>query len=134
MTDADLETLLLAHDAPGPGLPCMMLDGRVSLLLFFPGERESPRRYGFQVPGEEDIRWRTADQFGHYRNGALVELAPRTPEPPDRAQVAALQGYRFKLREHALGLGPAPALPDALRGADGAPLPWVQARLAEPGR
>jgi hypothetical protein len=68
-------------NSDGPGAPCRMNDGATALLIFGPTDEQTKRedewRFGFQVPGEPDIRWRTADQIGRIGEG-LTDLVPIT--------------------------------------------------------
>ena len=59
-----------------PALPCRMRDGRVALLITGPRDEDVRNRnwkFGFQVPGENDIRWRQPEQI-ELRNNALIEI------------------------------------------------------------
>lgn len=53
-------------DSDGPAIPCLMSDGKVGLLIRGPTDFQVARgdwRFGFQVPGEDDVRWRDAGQI-----------------------------------------------------------------------
>jgi hypothetical protein len=56
--------------------PCEMLDGKIGLLIRGPAEGAVPTdewRFGFQVYGEADIRWRKAEQIELGDDG-LIEI------------------------------------------------------------
>jgi hypothetical protein len=58
-----------------PAILCKMLDGAIAMLIIGPSDGAVARedwRFGFQVHGEEDIRWLQAEQLE--RDGrALVQ-------------------------------------------------------------
>jgi hypothetical protein len=60
-------------NGPDHGLPCAMADGRNALLIRNPTIHSASRDFGFQVPGEKNIRWRPAERIVHLGGGALAE-------------------------------------------------------------
>ena len=77
MTENDLMDLICAPDTPSHGLPCMMADGKVALLIINPTVGQvTPRYFGLMIPGEEDIRWRAPECIVHLGGGALSEVSP----------------------------------------------------------
>ena len=51
-----------------------MRDGRNALLIRCPADMSPTRDFGFQVPGEADIRWRAAEAVADAGGGALFEV------------------------------------------------------------
>ena len=71
MDREELRNFWLDHDI----IPCRMLDGAIAILIIGPSDsavRRDNWRFGFQVHGEEDIRWRYANQLSRVGN-ALCE-------------------------------------------------------------
>lgn len=62
-----------------PGEPlCLMLDQKVAILIIGPSDGAVARddwRFGFQVPREQDIRWRQPEQL-QIINSCWVEVSP----------------------------------------------------------
>jgi hypothetical protein len=74
MDRAELRDFWLNDD--GPGIACRMSDGTYALLILGPSNSQVSRgdwRFGFQVHGEEDIRWLLPEQIERQGN-ALIEI------------------------------------------------------------
>ena len=60
-----------------PAPLCKMLDGKVAILIIGPSNSAVGRgdwKFGFQVRGERDIRWRQPEQLERLGN-SLIEIA-----------------------------------------------------------
>lgn len=57
--------------------PAFLPDGKMGLLIRWPTSDDG--ECGFQVPGEENIRWYTLDRVSDSGNGALVVSKPENP-------------------------------------------------------
>jgi hypothetical protein len=65
-----------------PAILCRMLDGTTGMLIIGPSDSAVARgdwRFGFQVHGERDIRWRGAEQLERHYLGLIEVRAVRLP-------------------------------------------------------
>lgn len=78
MTKEALRELWINYS--GQYMLCHMLDGKTAMLIIGPSDSAVQRgnwKFGFQVHGEEDIRWRDAEQIDkHFRDRLIERPAP----------------------------------------------------------
>jgi hypothetical protein len=83
-------------DLPGANVPALLADGRMGMLVRYPGP---DGQCGFQVPGEEEIRWVHASDLEASSMGALRQRgAPPSPtqlEPTGLGQLLAANWARL---------------------------------------
>lgn len=75
MDKKELRDFWINYD--GPAIVAQMKDGAMAMLIIGPRDAdvEAGRwRFGFQVHGEEEIRWREAEAFARRGNG-LIETS-----------------------------------------------------------
>ena len=66
-----------------PNLICQMLDGEIAILIIGPSDtaiKNDNWKFGFQVRGERDIRWRQPEQLDRIGVNGLIELPPRVSD------------------------------------------------------
>jgi hypothetical protein len=69
-----------------PAIICRMIDGEFAILIIGPSDlaiSHGDWKFGFQVRGEEEIRWRQPEQLERQGN-ALIEINPASTNTPAR--------------------------------------------------